>query len=170
MIKDNLLYYIALSYNYATAAYTSTLEYLSELTIRVNNLFIGESNQWVIGQTYSLRLSDIAPILLPLAQGYLYIAEKEVFIKTGTRVLAEDAGKKFTYIGGEYKLNETKYDFTDWLNKQRWIGSEAPSPRQILMGWLIKTNQLGFMLSESWKQSECILVDSLGDDQIHKME
>jgi hypothetical protein len=37
------------------------------------------------------------------------------------------------------------------------------------MAWLVKTNQLGFMMSKNWKYSECVLVDAMGDDVVTKM-
>jgi hypothetical protein len=168
MISDNLLYYIACSYNFLSSTYFYTLDYLEGLTKRVNKVVAGELNEWIIGSDYSIRKSDVAPVLLALSVGYYYVPETNMFIECGTRPV-NDESKKFPYIGGEYKLNTTSYDITDWLNLQRWSGRVAPTPKQIIMAWLIKTNQLGFMMSSEWKSSECGLVDLNADDVVTKM-
>jgi hypothetical protein len=164
------LYYFSVGYNYIASKYSTSLEYLEALTARINKALLGESDEWIIGEQYCMRVADVAPSLRALCEGYTYVPEAGKFFECGVRAGENTAEKKFMYIGGEYKMNATTHDMTDWINGQRWVGKAAPSAKQIAMAWLIKTNQLGLMMTGGWKMSECLFVDELGDDHIIKME
>lgn len=171
MIRDNLLYYIAVAYNCVLSQYKCTLEYLEGLTERVNKVIVGESVEWFLdgsGQ-FCLRKGDIAPVNLPFAVGYLYNPITCQFLHINGGAARNEEYKKFEYIGGELKFMDSRYDITDWLNMQRWCGGAVPSGKCIALAWLIKNGLLGLMTYAEWANAELNLVDSCGDDVVVKL-
>jgi hypothetical protein len=175
MITDNLLYYIAICYNFMAVKYNSSLTYLECLSERVNKVLIGEEIHWLICNKgcNCIRKADVAPVNFPFAAGYLYNP------MTGQHLQLNGAGagspvnpenyRKFEYIGGELRFMDSKYDITDWLNGQRWNGSVAPCGKSIALAWLIKNGLLGLMTYKEWEGAELNLVDSCGDDMVVKL-
>ena len=173
MIADNLLYYIAVSYNYFLEKYGVTLEYLEALTVRVNKVLVGESTEWIICSEgrQTIRKGDVAHVNFPFAIGYLYnpVTGQHLQLNgVGGGAKVEDY-KKFEHIGGELRFMDSKYDITDWLNGQRWSGARVPCGRSIAMAWLIKNGLLGLMAYKEWEGAELNLVDSCGDDVVVRL-
>lgn len=173
MIGDNLIYYIAICYNFALAKYDTALQYLEGLTERVNKVLVGDNPEWIICNegAQCIRRMDVAPVNFPFAVGYLYNSVTGQHLQlngAGGAVRAEEY-KKFEYIGGELRFMHSKYDITDWLNEQRWGGATAPCGKSIAVAWLIKNGLLGLMTYKEWKEAELNLVDSCGDDIVVKL-
>jgi hypothetical protein len=172
MIGDNLLYYVAIFYNFAVEKYRNSLEYLEGLTERVNKVLVGESVEWIIceGGSQCIRKGDVAPVNFPFAVGYLYnpVTGQHLQLR-GVTGQKQDEYKKFEYIGGELRFMDSKYDITDWLNGQRWSGAAAPCGKTIAIAWLIKNGLLGLMAYKEWEGAELNLVDSCGDDVVVKL-
>jgi hypothetical protein len=171
MITDNLLYYIAICYNFTAEKCNSLLEYLEGVTERVNKVIVGEPIEWLLFGNGSncIRKADIAPVNFPFVVGQLYNPVMGTFLELKNLTSRQEEYKKFEYIGGELRFMNNKYDITDWLNNQRWSGSSAPSAKFIASAWLIKNSLLGLMAYKEWEEAELNLVDSCGDDLIVKM-
>ena len=170
MIRDALLYYIAVSYNFTVEKYNSVLDYLESLTERVNKVLVGESLEWIICNRghQCIRKADVAPVNFPFAVGYLYNPVTGQYLQLNAGVKQEEY-KKFEYIGGELRFMDSKYDITDWLNGQRWSGVEAPCGKSIAMAWMIKNGMLGLMAYKEWEGAELNLVDSCADDVVVRL-
>lgn len=137
--KSDIVYFFAMIFNKISDFIKCVLEYLEGLTRRVNKVLLNDDG-WIIANDFYMNSSLIHEDI----EGYVYKNNTFRYTQAVSEPVKEHG---FEWIGMEFSYRKddavTTFDLTDWLAKQRIIGTEKePSPKEILIAWAIATNKL----------------------------
>ena len=174
MTTKDLLYYFSILYNAIYQFYCAGLQYVSETSQRINRVFIGNDNLWILPRSIAnikcVRKDDLISVNMPQIKGYLYNTNTNYFHELDESTLTKQV-EKLPYLGGEYRYTNgdtnAVHDITEWMSQQNYRGA-TPTTMDILVAWAVKTNNLGLLCMNS--SSKLILIDMLGDEIILNLE